>query len=778
MTRLRAPRILAALGLAALGLAACCALAGPAPSDADVFGPISLASAGLTAGTGHPQQADYAHDPAISGDGRYVAFDGSFDGVSGVWRRDLITGEVVQVAGGDAEMPSISEEGRYVSFTTNEGRALASITNGMANVAQQEAVNVYVRDMARQPAASAAKEEARQPAERAFVVASAANGSEEPLTYPAGSTTVGSIASGRTALSAEGREVVFVTTAVSDLSDPQTPSEPTTPALQVAVRYLDTKQTKLVSVDRETGGPVSATEGGSVYGAVFAGAGTIASFAPPQAYGGTFRTQPPPGASISADGSTVAWLGADVGEQAPLLPAESRAPYYTEPLLRRIAPGSETPTERVTGGSDPQAPGCAASGEAALPVVPSQSDPCQGPFAASGTESPSGMLLAGGGGDFVPQLSADGYTVAFTVHAPLVALSEFLGSSGESSDLYVADMRSGRTRDEALTPLTEVASRGGSAATAGPIIDFGISPDGGEVAFSTRRTQFPLGSPAYVTAPAAEAGMDELFDVDLRDNTLTRVTNGFEGGPGERAFVKRPISGEDPYEDGDGSLSPSFSANGDLLAFSSTASNLTWGDGNTPSNPGYGVSGLEDGSDAFVVERRQFGVIPTPQYLSPPDEELGVQPAWQLGVTAVSRKDGSVLLYVRTPAPGAVRAAAQSAVLVRVVRSSRGARRAHTTKRGRKPHVRTKLTVAQRTVATTRAQSRGAGVLSVVLKLANPYQALAARRGGLSGSVGLSFAAGAHVLRQSVQVTFVRTVKHRARRRSPAKHKKKKGHAR
>ena len=40
-----------------------------------------------------------------------------------------------------------------------------------------------------------------------------------------------------------------------------------------------------------------------------------------------------------------------------MLAKEARHARYTEPLWRRIAPGSETPTERVTGGSDPANPG-------------------------------------------------------------------------------------------------------------------------------------------------------------------------------------------------------------------------------------------------------------------------------------------------------------------------------------------------------------------------------------------------------------------------------------
>ncbi len=171
----------------------------PAPAGADVFGPISLVSEGPFGG--ETQQAEYAHDPAISGNGRYVAFDGSIGGVTGVWRRDLQTGALEQVAGGDAELPSISAGGQYVSFTTNEGLSLPEVSQGKPDASpHQEPVNVYVRDMAVQPAATKAEEAARPAGERAFTVVSAVDGSEEPLTYSGASTTRGSTATGRSAI--------------------------------------------------------------------------------------------------------------------------------------------------------------------------------------------------------------------------------------------------------------------------------------------------------------------------------------------------------------------------------------------------------------------------------------------------------------------------------------------------------------------------------------------------------------------------------------------------
>ena len=88
------------------------AFGGGAPARADLFGPISLASVGTLEGASTVEQASVARHPVMSGNGRYVAFEGWFGGVSGVWRRDLLTGAVEHVAGGDAQLPSISENGR------------------------------------------------------------------------------------------------------------------------------------------------------------------------------------------------------------------------------------------------------------------------------------------------------------------------------------------------------------------------------------------------------------------------------------------------------------------------------------------------------------------------------------------------------------------------------------------------------------------------------------------------------------------------------------------
>jgi WD40-like Beta Propeller Repeat len=710
-----------------------------------VFGQISLVSREGS------EQFLYAHDPAVSGNGRYVAFDGSLGGVTGVWLRDQQTGGVRQVAGGDAELPSISETGQYVSFTTNEGGQLPADTNGTLDPSTPEQPNVYVRDMALAPGEAGA-----------FQLASAANGpGETPLHYESALPKLfGSVATGRTALSANGQKVAFVTTAESDLAGEHTP------ALQVAVRSLQTHETQLVSTEPakkegEAPGPVqNELYEGKGYGAVFSN-GQPQKFEAPASY---FLAPAayPVGASISADGSTVAWIGQDITAQVSSLPGETQTPIFAEPLWRRIQP--QGPTKRVTGGPDPENPACIQSAQKSS--AESLANPCWGPFP---TNHGLGLWLFREG-DPVPQLSANGDTVAFLATAPPLALGEDFGKTGSefrAADLYVSDMGEpeGRPvpRTAALTPLTELSTgKEEDRTTNASIIDLAISPDGTQVAFTTERTRFPLPSLTLADETAPEAGLSELYDVDLGNDTLTRITAGFEGGASEHPHSPGRV-GIDPYEnEGDGALSPSFTHDGDTLAFSSTASNLVRGDANTP--PLGSASGF-DGSDVFSVPRVTFPSVPSEQYVSSPPPGPAITPSWQLSVTSRRQRNGTVTLYVELPAAGTIRAAAEGAVRVKVVHY---ARVAHSSARRRE----LRDAIAMRTVANASATSRGSagGLVRLTLALAPSYQPLAGRPGGFSAKVRVVFSAPGHpMLRQSMPVTFLHTpsaaTKHGARAR-------------
>jgi hypothetical protein len=726
------------------------------PARADVFGTISLLSANPF------DQAEYAHDPVLSENGRYVVFDGAIAGVQGVWRRETQPGaSFEQVAGGDATLPSVSADGRYVSFTTNEGASLPAITDGriQGSAAEREVPSVYVRDMDKQRVPNAGTGEPEfEPG--AFTLVSAKDHSSQSLAYEfpgaAGeqleedATTLGAVAAGRSAITADGRTVAFVTTAQSDLAGPATPP------MQVAVRHLDTDETDLVSVrfDAATGRasldlagepePVPQEEGR--YGAVWTN-GQKTPFET-VAHGTVTRPYLPPelpGASISADGSTVAWYGGQISEQARTLGGERLAKQYAEPLWRRIGDASE-PTRRVSGGSDPESPGCLAHPESQLPPTPQPGDPCQGPFATQRTGIGIWNGGRGQGSDYIPRLSANGQYVAFLASAPLVSEGQSFAISGAefNSDVYREDM-SAPDKTSGLRRLTQFA--GGNTndvATNADVTDLAISADGQQVAFTTRRTVFPLGAPAFVSVPAAVPGLGELFDADLGNETLTRVTGGYEGGAAEHPELE--TGNEDRYARAtDGSLSPSFDGDGGMLSFSSTASNLVFGDGNSPPN---GQEGEVDGADVFLAPRIVFSTEPTPQTISPAPANPSLEPPWRLKVSASTLANGTVRLKAYLPGAGLLVAGATGTVTVK---------HAHRRRRVR------------RTVAQAKAAIRTNSAPAVLeLALGRRYRPLAMRAGGLTSTITVTFAAKGHpTLRTKLAIHFVHRVKHRsgARRR-------------
>lgn len=758
-------RVAPALGC----LAALIWLIAAAPASADVFGPLSLVSEGavsLDGGPAQTEQALYAHDPAISGNGRYAVFDGYFGGRTGVWRRELqapyaiqpvAVGEVepggetcVERSPCDAELPSISENGQYVSFTTTAALDPRDSTGPGANV--------YVRNMDVPESQACEEETTVNPAQPcAYTLASAVDGKAEGLSYygGGGSSDYGSVAGGRSAISADGQEVAFVTTAVSNLAGPGTPP------LQVAVRNISSGETELVSdeYDAATGQalpehPVSSVEDGATVGAVYTPQTTPPLFPFDNR---AYKLPPAVGASISADGSTVAWMGRNVGKQAQMLPGEDVLPDYAEPLWRRIGDGPLAPTRRVTGGSQPEAPGCAESGELALPggtAEQSLGDPCQGPFAV---EARSGAW-ASAVGDAIPQLSADGDKVAFLASAQLVSLGVDFGRSaeGEADDLYVVDMQEGLTRTQALQPITEIASGHESElAAAAPIVDVAISPDGEQVAFATQRTEFPLASPSFISQSSPVAGMSELFDADLADETLTRVTRGYLGGPSERPHQSILVDEGDPYgHRTDGALSPSFSDDGNTLAFASTASNLVPGDENTPSQePG---SGSADGSSVFAVHRLRFEPVATETYISKaPVQPSPEGPEWTLFADAETLPNGTVRIRCETPAAGVLSAYVQSSV----PSSTKAASVARAAARKQRRREDARAAQAERYVALGYAwvDAPSGGFASLTLSLGAGFAQLASRPGGLTGKATLLFSpeiAARPPLERTLKVSF------------------------
>ena len=644
------------------------------------------------------EQADRAGAPAISADGRYVAFEATLGGTRGVFRRDVASGAVDLVAGGDAYAPgssaadavapSISADGRYVSLTT--AARLDSAHD--ANTAR----DVYVRDMATPDG---------------FTLASARDGGVDGLTYAPGSGTgTGARAAGRVALSADGRHVAFVVEAISDLAGPATPGG------QIALRDLDTQRTTLVSAARDrTIGQMAdrPVPGGAVTASAAAGSAKV------------------PGAAVSADGTTVAWLGAHVPDQVPTLADERQeidaldanaGATYDEPLWRRVADGPAAPTRRVVGGGDPLAPGCPADGTRATPA-------CAGPFPGLTAIRVRASAAVGGWLDLpdfvsgVPHLSADGRTVAL------------LGNPTEDVELFAVDMRDGLSRAAAVRQVTRVppfrfaTELGGGAY--GDLADVGLSADGRWAGIATDRSPF-LPPPNLIGTPLPSIGLPELYRVDLRSDTIERITVPPAGGP----------SGPATGQSGDlGARAPSFSADARTIAFSSTAANLVDGDAN-------------GAADAFTVTDAVVADDPGTWTVTPTPPGPAVAPEWRMAVSVRGRTDGTVRLDVVAPGAGTVRVTVRATVPVtRTVRVRRKVRRG-----GRvvtRTVTRRVTTDVARDVATGKATARADGPIVLTLRPAARYRALAKRSRGLRGTVAVRFTSPAGpALKDTLTATF------------------------
>lgn len=562
---------------------------------------------------------------AVTPDGRYVVFrtrasnffaddDPDPEGrrrVGGVFRYDRATGALALVADGDetdatdgsvlvrgAQNPSVSADGRYVAFSTGQ-RLVAGDLN--------DNVDVYLRDMSvpLRPDRAAAG---------AYVLVSAKDGGDVPASYARppdtpeplpGQRNPGAETWGATAISADGRYVVFRTAEWrSDLPDRALPD---VPPGQVLVRDVVARRTHLQTVTTRSGGATAL--------------GEPAGGAAPQL-------------AISADGGTIAWVGANAPAQTRFVDGETLDPARRYYLLRRWREGAAT--RRITGVADPTDPGCGPGGRISVDTTTAQ-EACDGPL--SDTE--------GGVANQLPQppaLSADGTRIAYLAVAgrrPLATTNNY------GIDLFYADLAAGPSLKSTTVELTRDGQATDRRAT-GQIDTVTMTPDGRWLAVTTTRSLFTLPVLRPVGEFRVNADARELYVVDLAERTIERVVRGADGGDADG-----PVVG------------PAWlSGDAGLAVFASEATNLFFGDAN-----GW--------ADAFVTARTPLrGASPPPAGTNRPPEafSIGTQegpPERLLGLRARRRPDGRLRVVAAVPEPGSLLVLAR-----RLARpAKRGARR-------------------------------------------------------------------------------------------------------
>lgn len=647
-------------------------------------------------------------DADISEDGRYVVFQTKAtnffedDGETqqereaaeppgtlregGIFRYDRETGQLQIVASGNlvvsegkeagkvlvrgAQNPSVSAEGRYVVFVTGEQ---------LVPQDENDNLDVYVRDM-NMPLTVEPKDSG------AFTLASAQNDSEAPPVYDDSSIATpipggdpGTQLWPNTSISANGRYVLFRTAEVPS-SLPEG-AIPTTEPNQLFVRDLLDKTTTLVTRTMASSSPAGGAEGP---------------------------------ATISADGSTVAWVGAAAPAQSVFLSGEDldeSIPYY---LWRRWQE-PRAPTRRVTGIADPEDPECPAG--ASIVLSPTAEGPCYGPL--SYPESDLAAI-----NDEAPGLSEDGYTVAFLAGSELRPDT----TKPDALDLFLTSMKPSVTRKQGTSELT-LAVKQAQGDSSGSITSVALSSDGSHIAFISQRNVFALPEPQLLGSVSATAQQAELYVVDLNTQTMERAVLGSEGV-------------EPNGSTGD---NPTLSADGSTLAFTSAASNLIFGDAN----------GFPDAFTATLQAPGGTAVAPSNFNAVQNGFSLIGSASPELGLSVKRAANGTLILLVETPGAGRLTAQADGAITI---------------KRGKK--TRKKKVVLAQASGVTHAE----GTATLELHLASKYAGDLKKAGKLKALITIDFTppAPAEALSSEASATFVAANTKKATKGSSSKGRAKK----
>jgi WD40-like Beta Propeller Repeat len=524
---------------------------------------------------------------SVSADGRYVLINSSASNFPrgdlppeenfpspSLYRKDLQTGKLELVArptrqrgaqnsfcGSPGGAADLSADGRYVAFVTQE-QLDPRDTNWIDDA--------YVRDMTKTIGATPAEVDKDQ--EGAWEIVSALDESnapaegETPASYAAPlpatcplatsnaskqAAILGLGTSGSEVISADGRRVIFWMLRNSNL-----PNRPNTSAgrFNLFWRDLDDDVTRLVTRQATADGtPVTPDTP-------------------------VTTTRAPGTASISGDGTKVAWVAGAAPAQTEMVAQEYGTLDATRShtFWRDMTPGQNAPTRRPASLVDYDDPACDDDALAALTREAvtdySRHGPCLGGIAHSNVEQADA-------GDLT--MSHDGLTLAWTMTAvPRPGPDGVGGTEAFREDVWVTSMASDASRKGGTRIVTRVPQNsGGPAGTTEAATAVSLSADGRRLAFRSERTDF-----SSLIAPAPIGPMPTLTSV----NNVFRVSLAADRTPGLLELVTwgTGACGDTSEMNVDGSGSRlRYSADGSVIAFDSDATNLVVGAGEGPETP-------------------------------------------------------------------------------------------------------------------------------------------------------------------------------------------------
>ncbi len=374
-----------------------------------------------------------------------------------------------------ASRPSISADGRFVAFLTAQ-RLLAADVN--------ENLDAYVRDMDVPIGASGA-----------FDLVSAADGGDAPALYGPRRSRSGQRTGGRdnpgTAISADGSRVAFMTEAPSNLPSGGAVD---VPAGQVYLRDRVTDTTTLVTAKRDpgTGEMTSQPAGGAL------------------------------GASLSPDGTTVAWTGGNASTQTRFLGGENTDSIYLYYLWRRPADGPQ----RRPGGS----PG---------PPTRTTRRACAAARTSTGSRPGPATDRSTNGGPSRRHLLSGTGAQRRRPHGGLSDRRRRQTPAQRQPGPRPVRHRHepGVTRKQGTVELTR-DTLDNNTATAQPVSSVSISPDGRYLLITCARTKFAFPALKQLGDPRPVPGPREAYVVDLEARTLERVVHSFSGADSDAGVTE------------------------------------------------------------------------------------------------------------------------------------------------------------------------------------------------------------------------------------------------